>query len=110
VLRLGGLLAIQEPMAGPIQPAIFPLMWAREPSQSFLRTPAEMRELIERAGFRARAWDDITAEVAGPAAAPPRHAVQRLIMGDALEAITQAGQRNRDEGRIVMVQAVFERV
>jgi ubiquinone/menaquinone biosynthesis C-methylase UbiE len=110
VLRLGGLLAIQEPMAGPIQPAIFPLMWAREPSQSFLRTPAEMRELIERAGFRARAWDDITAEVAGPAAAPPRHAVQRLIMGDALEAITQAGQRNREEGRIVMVQAVFERV
>ena len=110
VLRLGGLLAIQEPMAGPIQPAIFPLMWAREPSQSFLRTPAEMRALIERTGFRARAWDDITAETGGPATAPPRHAVQRLIMGDALEAITQSGQRNREEGRIVMVQAVFERV
>ena len=109
VLRLGGRLAIQEPMAGPVQPPIFPVMWAREPSQSFLRPPAEMRALIERAGFRVRAWDDITAEAAGPATAPPRHAVQRLIMGDALEAITQAGQRNREEGRIVMVQAVFER-
>src|SRR5262245_13931537 len=110
VLRLGGLLAIQEPMAGPIQPPVFPLMWARDPSHSFLRSPAEMRELIERMGFRARAWDDITAETAGPPTAPPRHAVQRIIMGDALEAITQAGQRNREEGRIVMVQAVFERL
>jgi SAM-dependent methyltransferase len=109
VLRPGGLLAIQEPMAGPVQPPIFPLMWARDPSQSFLRTPAKMRGLIERTGFRARAWDDITAEAVGPATAPPRHAVQRLIMGEALEAIMQAGQRNREEGRIVMVQAVFER-
>jgi hypothetical protein len=30
-------------------------------------------------------------------------------MGDALAAIARAGRRNRDEGRIVMVQAVFER-
>jgi hypothetical protein len=31
-------------------------------------------------------------------------------MGEALDAITRAGQRNRDEGRIVMIQAVFERL
>jgi hypothetical protein len=80
-------------MAGPVQPAVFPLMWAHEPSQSFLRTPAEMRGLIERAGFRLRAWDDITAEVAGPAMTPPPHAIQRLIMGEALSAITQAASR-----------------
>ncbi len=110
VLRTGGLLALQEPMAGPVQPPVFPLMWAREPAQSFLRVPAEMRALIERAGFQVRAWDDVTAETAGPAgAAVPTHSVQRLIMGEALEAITRAGQRNREEGRIVMVQAVFER-
>jgi hypothetical protein len=30
-------------------------------------------------------------------------------MGDALAAITHTGRRNRDEGRIVMVQAVFDR-
>ena len=111
VLRSGGLLAIQEPMAGPAQPPIFPLMWAREPSQSFLRAPAEMRALIERAGFRTRAWDDITSETAGPppGTAIPAHAVQRVIMGDAVEAITRAGRQNREEGRIVMVQATFER-
>jgi ubiquinone/menaquinone biosynthesis C-methylase UbiE len=112
VLRLGGLLAFQEPMAGAIEPPIFPLMWAREPAQSFLRAPAEMRASIERAGFRLCAWDDVTRETAGPPAAAtvPPHSVQRLIMGDALEAIRRAGQRNREEGRIVMVQAVFEGV
>jgi SAM-dependent methyltransferase len=111
VLRPGGLLAIQEPMAGPVQPPIFPQMWAREPAQSFLRAPAEMRALIERAGFRVRAWDDVTAETAGsgPGAAVPAYSIQRLVMGEALDAITRAGQRNREEGRIVMVQAVFHR-
>ena len=49
-------------------------MWARDASTSFLRAPAEMRAVIEAAGFRPRAWDDMTAETAGPttgAAVPP---------------------------------------
>ena len=29
-LRPGGVLATQEPMAGPVQPVIFPVMWARD--------------------------------------------------------------------------------
>lgn len=111
VLRPGGRLAIQEPMAGSVQPPIYPVMWARDASGSFLLAPEPMRALIERAGFRARAWDDVTAETAGSAgAAPPPHAAQRLIMGEALPAIVEAGQRNREEGRLVMVQAVFDRL
>ena len=111
VLRPGGLLALQEPMAGPIAPPIFPLMWARDASSSFLRPPAEMRAVIAQAGFRERVWDDVTAETAGPAtaAAIPAHSAQRLIMGAALDEIISAGHRNRAEGRIVSVQAVFER-
>jgi hypothetical protein len=31
------------------------------------------------------------------------------VMGDAVDAIIAAGQRNRAEGRIVSIQAVFER-
>jgi SAM-dependent methyltransferase len=110
-LRPGGLLAIQEPMAGPVQPPIFPVMWARDATASFLHPPPEMRALIEAAGFRGRAWDDVTAEMAGPSTggAVPPHSIQRIVMGDALEAITRAGQRNREEGRIVMIQAVLER-
>lgn len=112
VLRAGGCLAIQEPMAGPVQPVIFPVMWAREASTNFLRTPAEMRAVIEHVGFRARTWEDVTAEIAGPStgADVPAHSIQRLIMGDALDAIVAAGQRNRAEGRIVMIQAVFDRL
>lgn len=111
VLRPGGLLALQEPMAGPVAPPIFPLMWAREATSSFLRPPAEMRAVIAQAGFRERVWDDVTAETAGPAtaAAIPAHSAQRLIMGAALDEIISAGHRNRAEGRIVSVQAVFER-
>jgi predicted methyltransferase len=86
-------------------------MWARDASTSHLRTPAEMRAAIEGAGFRLRAWDDVTAETAGPAgAAPiPAHSIQRLVMGDRLDEIIRMGHRNREEGRLVSIQAVFER-
>jgi sarcosine/dimethylglycine N-methyltransferase len=111
LLPQGGLLAIQEPMAGPRQPPIFPLMWARDATTSFLRPPTEMRALIESAGFHVRAWADVTAELVGPStgAAVPAHSIARIVMGDAVDDITRAGQRNRDEGRVVMIQAVFER-
>jgi len=108
VLRPGGLLALQEPMAGPVQPVVFPVMWARDAGASFLRAPSAMRSVIETAGFHVRVWDDVTEEV--PSLAPtPAHSVQRIVMGQALDAIVQAGQRNREERRILMVQAVLER-
>ena len=111
VLRPGGLLALQEPMAGPVQPVLFPVMWARDAGGSFLRAPDEMRRVMETAGFQVRAWDDVTAEAVGPStgASSPAHSVQRIIMGDAVDAIARSGQKNREEGRIVMIQAVLER-
>lgn len=112
VLRPGGQLAIQEPMAGPQPPPIFPVMWARDASESFLRPPPDMRATIEAAGFATRDWQDVTGEIAGPStgAAVPPHSIQRIVMGDRLEEIIQAGHRNREERRIVMVQAVFVRL
>ena len=98
-------------MAGPVSPVVFPVMWARDASTSFLRPPAGMRQAIEAAGFRLRAWEDVTMETAGPATAAdvPAHSIQRIIMGDALDAILHAHQRNRAEERLVSIQAVFER-
>jgi SAM-dependent methyltransferase len=112
LLPTGGLLVFQEPMAGPVQPPLFPLMWARDESESFLRPPDEMRALIEAAGFRARAWDDVTYELATPStgASVPAHSVARIVMGGAIDDIVPAARRNRDERRIVMIQAVFERL
>jgi sarcosine/dimethylglycine N-methyltransferase len=111
VLRPGGRLVLQEPMAGPVQPVVYPVMWARDASASFLRAPDAMRAVIEDTGFEVRAWDDVSAEIAGPgsAAAIPAHSVQRIVMGETLDAIVRAGQRNREERRIVMIQAVLER-
>jgi MPBQ/MSBQ methyltransferase len=111
LLRPGALLALQEPMAGPVQPPVYPQMWARDATTSFLRPPQEMRALIEAAGFRARAWDDVTHELPTPGAGAsvPAHSVARIVMGEAIDAIMPAARRNRDEGRVVMIQAVFER-
>jgi SAM-dependent methyltransferase len=111
VLRPGGRIALQEPMAGPAQPVLYPVMWSRDGSGSHLRTPEAMRAVIEGAGFRVLAWEDMTAETAGPStgAPVPDHSIARLVMGDAVDAISATGQRNRDEGRIVSIQAVCER-
>jgi len=110
VLRPGGRLAFQEPMAGPVQPLIFPLMWARDAATNFLRTPGEIRALIEATGFRAHVWE-VMAALPGlePGAPVPAHNLYHLVMGEAMAAILHASDRNRDEGRMVLVQAVFDR-
>jgi ubiquinone/menaquinone biosynthesis C-methylase UbiE len=110
VLRPGGVVILGEPMAGPVQPVVFPVMWARDATGSFLRTPEQMRAVMEAAGFRVRVWDDVTEELGGPSpAVTPPHYAPRLIMGDALDDIARAQERNRAERRIVMIQAVLER-
>ena len=109
VLKPGGRLTFQEPMAGPVQPPIFPIMWARDASTNFLRPPEEMRAMIERAGFQLRAWNDQTASQPRSGAPDPPYSIQRLIMGDDLAAIRAAGKRNNDENRIVTIHAVFDR-
>jgi ubiquinone/menaquinone biosynthesis C-methylase UbiE len=111
VLRPTGRLAIQEPMAGPVQPIIFPIMWAADASTSFLRSPAEMRAVIVAAGFRARIWDDLPSDApTTTSTSAPTQTIQRLVMGDSLTAILEAGRRNSEERRQVMVQAVFDRL
>ncbi|PWU25666.1 MAG: SAM-dependent methyltransferase [Candidatus Rokuibacteriota bacterium] len=110
VLRGGGRLATQEPMRGPGGAPIFPVMWARDAAQSFLLAPEEMRALMEAAGFRARVWEDVTTELApSPGESVPAYSIQRIVMGDGLDEIMRAGQRNRAEGRIVNIQAILDR-
>jgi SAM-dependent methyltransferase len=112
VLRPRGTLAMQEPMAGLVQPLIFPTMWAEDAATSFLGTPGEMRAVIESTGFRVNAWDDVPAETpgAGANATPPSYGIQQLVMGDRLAEILRAGVQNRQENRVVLVQAVFLKV
>ncbi len=109
VLRPGGVLAMQEPMAGPVQPPIFPLMWAQDESTNFLRTPDEMQQVIETAGFRARVWETMGKEPVQPNAVQPTYRIQSLVMGEELAAIGQARKRNSAENRTVMMHGVFDR-
>jgi len=71
-----------------------------------------MRAVMEGAGFRVRVWDDVTAETAGPGTADeiPPYFAPRIIMGDALDPIVRAGHRNREEARIVLIQAILDRL
>jgi ubiquinone/menaquinone biosynthesis C-methylase UbiE len=108
VLRPGGTLAFQEPTAGAVFPPHFPLMWADDPSSSFLWTQVDLQALIASLGFELVAWHDVTDSLAAAGPRLPDHAVQVLIMGrDRLARIQEAQRRNVAEGRAGMVQAVF---
>ncbi len=110
VIRPNGLLVIQEPLSGPNQPPIFPVMWSRDGSNHFLRKPEQIQAVIKAAGFRLVKWDDVTDEKDPPIAVRPMYGIQKLVMGDELLAeIRIADQRNDGEQRLVMIQAVFER-
>ena len=108
VVRAGGRLVTQEPMAGPVSPPIYPLMWSDDAAIDHIRTPDAMRVVIEAAGFTTHEWVEVRIGPP-PADAPrPRHTVQALIMGeDRLAEIMRASRRNEDDGRVVLVQAVF---
>jgi SAM-dependent methyltransferase len=119
LLRPGGRLALYEIMAGLAPgPIHFPVPWARDPAWSFLRPAPAVRALLHDVGFREVAWADHTAAAVdwfrqraaavGKAAAPPPLGFHLLLGGDV--GVMFANQvRNLEEGRIAVIQAVFER-
>jgi SAM-dependent methyltransferase len=118
VLRPGGRLALHEIMAGPIQPVHFPVPWAREPTISFLRTPQEIRALLAEFGFVEVEWEDTTdrslawfrAWTNRPAALSDRQPLGlHLLLGPDFPTMGQNQVRNLEEGRIAVIEAVFDR-
>jgi hypothetical protein len=110
VLRSGGVLAFQEPMAGPGGPPNLPFMWARDSSQSFLRTPAEMRALREATGFRVRVCDDVTDEFSVATPVSARRAPSRSSSwATSSRRSWTPPQRSRDERRMLSIHAVWDR-
>ncbi|MDP9368205.1 MAG: class I SAM-dependent methyltransferase [Chloroflexota bacterium] len=117
VLRPGGSLAMQEMMAGPVQPIHFPVPWARDPSISFLWPPAKIRASLTEIGFREAEWVDereaVLANLPAPASGQPETgspavAAQVLFGPQLLEMVQNVG-RNLREDRLALVQAVFEK-
>lgn len=109
VLRPGGMLAFQEPMAGELQPLHYPVMWAEDASMSHLVRPDEVREILEVLGFEVREWTPVSdVAPASPAAKPPPNAVQQIIMGaERAEAMAASSRANLLEGRMVSLNATL---
>ncbi len=121
VVRPGGRLALHEIMGGPTnQPIHFPVPWARDASISFLRPAPAIRRLLADLGFKEMTWTDTSARslawvrerraaaAAVPAGGPPPLGVGVLLGPDAAPMFGNV-ERNLQEERIVVVEAVFER-
>ncbi len=117
VLRPGGLLAMHEMMAGPVQPIHFPVPWARDPSISFLWPPAKIRRSLTEIGFREVEWIDeremALANLPAPASGQPEigapASAAQVLYGPQLPEMVQNVGRNLREDRLALVQAVFEK-
>ena len=115
VLKPGGVYAVQEVMAGLVQPAHYPVPWAQEAALSFLYPPERVRAWLEGAGFRAEAWADETHNTrpAGPPPAAPAPgalpAAVDLVHGADTAKMQRCNLANQNENRVVVVQALLRR-
>lgn len=117
VLKPGGVLALYDILAGAGGPVHFPVPWARDPSISFLITPAQLRQTLETAGFEILSWRDSTETgrcwfrqlgqklaTQGP---PPLGL--HLLLGPEFGQMAQNQVRNLNEDRINLIEAIVRR-
>lgn len=118
VVRPGGTFAMHEIMAGESGPVHFPVPWARDPAISFLRPAVAVRSQLAGLGLVERVWRDTTApstdwfrkRLAAVRAAPtPPPLGLHLVLGDDFAAMFANQVRNLEEGRIAVIEAVWER-
>jgi hypothetical protein len=91
--------------------------WAGQPALSFLIAPQDLRELLERSGFRVLTWRDSTEAARQWCQALLQQRRQsnvpalgiHLLLGDTAAAKFQNLGRNLSEGRIAVSQGVLER-
>lgn len=120
VLRPGKRLALHEVTVGSGEPLHFPVPWAANPTMSFLQSQSAFRETVAKAGFRELEWKDITPwtlawfqerqRAAQSSSASANGLSLNLLLGPNAGIMTRNFAQNAQEGRIHIVQAVFERI
>lgn len=115
MLRPGGLLVMHEITAGGTARPRYPTPWATDESISHLATPGHLRRAIEDAGFRARAWNDVSEQATtwfrerlGSAPAQPAPLGPHLLVGRQTGESFRNLLENLEEDRVRVVMAVFE--
>jgi MPBQ/MSBQ methyltransferase len=115
VLRPGSRFALFDITAGPNAPLIYPVPWASSGATSFLVPPDEIRAMIAGTGFREVLWmqgAELAQRLGQPLVPAGLSALPNLnVLMDVLgpERIQNA-LRNTQEGRILTVMGVFERM
>jgi SAM-dependent methyltransferase len=110
VLAPGGRLAVWDVTAGPVQPLRYPVMWAQSAEGSHLVTPEQFRELLETAGFRVGAWNDLTAvsiEFMRAFTAGPTPPLGLQVFVPDFEAKLEIYLDNLEQNRARLIQAVL---
>jgi SAM-dependent methyltransferase len=120
VLRPGGRLALNEVTAGSDEPLHLPTMWAHSESMNFLMSSDALRSTITEAGFQERVWNDATAwsitwfqeRLRAPQnqVAAPHSLGLQLLLGADLGTMMRNLVLNLQEGRVRVVEGVFERL
>ena len=118
VLKPGGKFAFHDIFAGEGGDPYFPAPWADDPAISSLITPGRLRPLLQSIGFDIHYWENRT--VAGRnwfvnkletlrKTGPPPLGFHLLMGGNAREKM-ENNLRNLQENRIVLIQAVLEKI
>ena len=112
VLKPGGRFAFYDPIAADGHPEpFFPMPWAETPATSTLLTAAETKAVLEDAGLRVEALDDVSREALGwvgqqQEAGPPPVLSTDLVVGPRMGPMVANFGRNVKEGRVRLVMGI----
>lgn len=115
VLKPGGRLVLYDILAGEGGAPRFPVPWARDPAQSHLVSPEDLRGLLDAAGFEVQHWRERSEDgLAWFTAAGERFAAQglpplglHLLLGEEdFLAMIENIRRNFAEGRIRLFEVL----
>ncbi len=120
VLRPGGRIALHEVTTGSGEAIHFPALWAHSETMSFLVSPEALRATLAETGFRQLAWNDASEwsmawfqerqRAQQSTGAAPNPLGLHLLLGADFSTMIRNHVLNLQEGRIRIVEGVFERI